>query len=121
MFLCRLVDAIVSNKSSVVLCDDHALLDVQDDELERFALDLDLDPVVFGPSADDATILIAERAVTGQELDRGFALTGVATVNFGHWLLEYLPKVFGCVSAGPGSPRSRSSSIRKCRASTGKR
>ncbi len=95
MFLCRLVDAIVSNKSSVVLCDDHALLDVQDDELERFALDLDLDPVVFGPSADDATILIAERAVTGQELDRGFALTGVATVNFGHWLLEYLPKVFG--------------------------
>lgn len=101
LFFCRLADVVVSNQSSFILRGDEALLDVEDDELERFELNLDVDPVVFGPDGNAATFLVPRATGTGtgtsSVLERAFSLNGVSSVNFGHWLLEYLPKVFACL------------------------
>ena len=97
LFFCRLTDVVVCNQSSLILRGDDALFDVQDDELERVEVDLDVDPVVFGPDGDAATILVPRSAETTPPLERAFALTGVSSMNFGHWLLEYLPKIFACL------------------------
>jgi hypothetical protein len=97
MFFCALDDVIVSSESSFILHDNQALLDAEQGERKRIILDLDVDPLVFGPAGDTATALIAQRGLTGPPLERAFPLTGVSTKNFGHWLLEYLPKVFACL------------------------
>jgi capsular polysaccharide biosynthesis protein len=96
-FFCRLTDVVVANQSSFILRGDDALLDVEDDELERFELNLDVDPLVFGPDAGGATFLVPRAADTTPALERALSLTGVSSLNFGHWLLEYLPKVFACL------------------------
>ena len=96
-FFCQLDDIVVSYKSSFLLHGSDALFDAQGDEFERFALDLDVDPVVFGPRGREFTALVGRSGERGPALERGFPLTGVGTGNFGHWLLEYLPRVFACL------------------------
>ena len=93
---CSLEDMVVSSKSNFLLSVDRgeAVLDYQFDELERIPPNLDVDPVVFAPRSGEVTAIIGR---PDRELDRALPLVGVHTYNFGHWLLEFLPRLFGCV------------------------
>ena len=93
LFFTRLADAVVSSKSSFLVCDGRAVLDVQDDELARVALDFSLDAPVLTAGDGSVTMLLDGHARRGAPLDRAISLVGMNTTNFGHWLLEFLPVV----------------------------
>ncbi len=97
MYFCVLADVIVASKSNFLLVRDRALLDVEDEELQRTPLNVDVDPMVFAPRDKAATFLLARPSPERLELERALSLTGVHSFNFGHWLLEFLPKVFACI------------------------
>ena len=94
---CVLDDVVVSSKSNFLLAGGRALLDYQDDELEKVALDLYLDPIVYAVDDDSVTVLIEGGAFSAPPLERAFPLVGVNSSNFGHWLIEFLPKVWACL------------------------
>ena len=93
VFSCVLHDCIVSSKSNFFLTGGTALLDYQHDELEKAPIDLGIDAIVFGPEGDEATFLIAAGALAGEPLPRALSLVGFNSFNFGHLLLEFLPKL----------------------------
>jgi hypothetical protein len=104
VFSCVLPDCVVSSKSNFLLADGVALLDYQHDELGKVPIDLSVDPIVFGPQPDAASFLIAANALQGEPLARAFSLVGVNSYNFGHLLLEFLPKLFALLGrSGFGS------------------
>jgi capsular polysaccharide biosynthesis protein len=96
MFFAVLEDAVVSSMSNLLVKGDSALLDYQDDELERFPVDLSPDPLVFGEAEDSVTLLIDETAASAPPLEQAFPLVGPNSSAFGHLLLEFLPKVLAC-------------------------
>jgi hypothetical protein len=91
---CVLEDVVVSSKSNFLIAGGRALLDYQDDELERAPLDLYVDPIVFGADRGSVTVMVEGGAVSAPPLERAFPLVGVNSRNFGHWLIEFLPKVW---------------------------
>lgn len=91
---CVVRDVVVTGKSNVLLSGGRAALDLQPGEPELYPLDLDVDPVVFAPGRDAATVLIGRGARECPPVPRALTLTGVHTSNFGHWLLEFLPRVW---------------------------
>jgi capsular polysaccharide biosynthesis protein len=58
---------------------------------------MSLDPTVFAEAEGSLTVMIEGGAVSGPELDQALTLVGVNSYNFGHWLVEFLPKVWGCM------------------------
>ena len=94
VFFCVLRDAVVSSKSNVLVADGVPLLDHQDDEMLRADHVLDVDPIVFAPNGDAATVHVEGHALAGEPLERALPLVGVNTYNFGHWLVEFLPKIW---------------------------
>ena len=72
-------------------------MDYQDDELKEIPQDLQVDPILIAPGGDEVTVLIDERATSGEELEQALPLVGVNTASFGHWLYEFLPKLFACL------------------------
>ena len=110
VFFCVLEDVIVSSKSNLLLAGDRALLDYQAELEGSVPLNLDVDPIALAPSDDSITAVIGRGAVSEPELEEAFPLVGVHSDNYGHWLLEFLPKVLACrdrpgVRVGPHSDR----------------
>jgi capsular polysaccharide biosynthesis protein len=91
---CVLPDCVVSSKSNFLLTDGVALLDYQHDELHKVPIDLSVDPIVFEPQPDAARFLIAANALRGEPMPTALSLVGVNSYNFGHLLIEFLPKLF---------------------------
>ena len=96
VFFCVLEDVIVSSKSNLLLAGDRALLDYQAELEGGVPLNLDVDPIALAPSDHSVTAVIGRDAASEQELDEAFPLVGVHSDNYGHWLLEFLPKVLAC-------------------------
>lgn len=96
LFLTTLQDVVVSSKSNLLLTDDAALLDYQDDEPDRVPVDYYVDPVVFQATDQRLTVMVEAGAVSGTPLKRALSLVGVNSYNFGHWLIEFLPKAWAC-------------------------
>jgi len=98
LFFCALENVVVPCKSSFVLAPERglALFDYQGEELGQLPYDLDVDPVAFAPTDDEITAYVG-RGAYDEPLDRAFALTGLHSFNFGHWLQELLPKLLACV------------------------
>jgi hypothetical protein len=92
-FLCALEDAVVSCKSSIVYVGTRALLDATPQERALYPLDLDVDPTVVGPVGDELLAVMGAGA-SGPAVATALSLCGVHSFNFGHWLLEFLPKVW---------------------------
>jgi len=93
-FRCVLDDVIVPGKSNLLLCSGRALLDFQGAELDELPLDLDVDPAVVEARSRALTVLVPEAP---QVIDEALSLVGVHTYAFGHWLHEFLPKVWACL------------------------
>ena len=97
-FRCVLEDVIVPSKSNLLLCADRALLDFQGTELDVLPLNLDVDPAVVEAQKRTLTVLAPAEP---QVIDEALSLVGVHSYAFGHWLHEFLPKVWACLDA-PG-------------------
>ena len=93
VFSCVLPDCVVSSKSNFLLADGVALLDYQHDELDKVPIDLSVDPIVFGPQSDAARFVTAANALSREPMPSAFSLVGVNSYNFGHLLVEFLPKL----------------------------
>lgn len=95
VFFCVLADTIVSSKSNLLIAGDRALLDYQT-PLEAGPLNLDVDPIALAPADGGVTVVIGREAASGPELEEAFPLVGVHSYNYGHWLIELLPRVLAC-------------------------
>ncbi|MFS8063161.1 MAG: glycosyltransferase family 61 protein [Luteimonas sp.] len=93
-FRCLLPDVVVSSKSNFVLAQGQAILDYQDDELAKCPLDLDVDPIVVAADGSHVFVLAPEPAAAITTFDDALSLVGVHSYAFGHWLLEFLPKLW---------------------------
>ena len=92
-FSCVLEDAVVSCKSSIVYVGTQALLDATPQERALYPVDLDVDPTVVGPVGDEL-LAVTGAGASGPAVATALSLCGVHSFNFGHWLLEFLPKVW---------------------------
>ena len=97
VFACVLGDAVVSSRSNVIVAGGRALLDLQDGERDLVPLDLGVDPVLFAPERNHATIALERHAVDGEALDEAFTLCGVNSFNYWHWHVEFLPRLVACL------------------------
>lgn len=95
-FFCRLDDIVVSARSSVLLTADRALIDAEAAERSRLPLTHDVDPVIFGASNDSAVALVGAGG-DADPLPTAFPMVGVHSYNFGHWLIEYVPKLLAAL------------------------
>ena len=92
LFACILDDVIVHARSAVLLAGDRALLDVQDDVLRRLPVDLGVDPIVVTGTPDELVILEPLEGI--EVMAEAVWLTGVYSPAFGHWMVEFLPKIW---------------------------
>ena len=84
-------DAVVRGHSTFIEVEDCALLDYEADELSGDLLQYD--PAIFA-AEDGAVWLTAPKDdETAMVLDEAFTLLGAYSQVFGHWILEYLPKL----------------------------
>jgi tetratricopeptide (TPR) repeat protein len=95
-FFCLLADVVVSGKSSVLLAGGRALLDAQPDELQKLAVNLEVDPIVIA-AANGAVTMLADNSPAPAELAEALSLIGVHSYAFGHWIGEFLPKIWACL------------------------
>jgi len=104
IFVTCLIDAQVRARSGFIAAGDTALLDYQGDELARIDDELDFDVAVFhaedsavwmiGPEDEDNTI----------ELNEAFMLLGPHSDDFGHWMLDLLPRYIAADASGALPP-----------------
>jgi len=95
-FFCLLADVVVSGKSGVLLAGGRALLDAEPDELQKLAVNLDVDPIVIAAANGTVTVL-ADNSPALAEVAEAFSLIGVHSYAFGHWIGEFLPKIWACL------------------------
>jgi hypothetical protein len=96
-FFSILADVVVSSTSNILLAGGRALLDFQSDELERVPLNLDVDPIVLSADDDSVTVLNGYAPAPRPRVDEAFSLVGVHSGVFGHWMIEFLPKLWACL------------------------
>ncbi len=100
VFFTTIDDAVVSSKSNLILAGERALLDYQGDELDRVPIDLSTDPIVFGVAREAAvdgqrvTASVEHGGTRKPTFESALTLVGVNSFNFGHWLLEFLPRMW---------------------------
>lgn len=101
MFTATLHEAVVASKSNYIAVDGALLLDAEANEIARCPLDHDVDPVVFLPTPEtppaglgDVLALLPPPGGADHRLDRAVSLAGIHSFAFGHWILEFLPKIW---------------------------
>src|SRR5262249_44957061 len=104
LFVTCLTDACLRGRSGFVLLKNTALLEYQDDELSRVDDQLDFDPGIFSANNEAAWVIRPKNEQCSFELDSVFALIGPHTLDFGHWLWEYLPKYIIATLSGALPP-----------------
>jgi len=93
-FFCELKDVVVSGKSNMLFWEDRALLDVEEHERAKLELDLDVDFSVIAATQDTVSAIFDVAA--DAEIDAAFSLVGIHSHTFGHWIGEFLPKLWAC-------------------------
>jgi hypothetical protein len=94
LFTAALEDVVVSGKSNVLLLPDVALHDIQAGELERIPVDLRVDPLISGLDGDSAILSVPVDRAEPRQITEALWLGGVHSGAFGHWICEFLPKVW---------------------------
>ena len=97
-FLACFADAQIRGRSGIVLFQGDALVDFEGLEYERLDDNPEYDPGVMASDAD--TLWMMEPDVVDVQVEEAFMLSGNHTVDFGHWMAEYLPKYALAVLAG---------------------
>ncbi len=97
-FLACFADAQIRGRSGVVLFHGDALVDFEGLEYEGLDDNPEYDPGVLASDAE--TLWMMEPDVVDVQVEEAFMLSGSHTVDFGHWMAEYLPKYALAVLAG---------------------
>lgn len=93
-----LMDSTVAGKSYAILREDRLILDARADELSWMPVDLSADMMIAGVEGDRLVTLEDPRPSI--RLGMGFSLLGEHSGAFGHWMLEFLPRLW-CAMADP--------------------
>jgi hypothetical protein len=103
-YLACLDDVLVRGRSSLLRQDDALLIDAEPGEYEMLPDCPAYDPGVLHHAG--RTLWTMEPVQAALEVDEAFLLTGNHSVDFGHWMTEYLPRYALAVEAGlpPGTP-----------------
>jgi capsular polysaccharide biosynthesis protein len=78
---------------------DKILLDFENEELARIDDEIELDSALFRREGDGAWT-IEEPSVDTIRIEQCFSLLGPNTFAFGHWLFEYLPRLWIALQSG---------------------
>lgn len=97
-FLACFEDAQIRGRSGVILFRGDALVDFEGSEYERLDDNPEYDPGILASDAE--TLWMMEPDAVDARVDEAFMLSGSHTVDFGHWVAEYLPKYALAVMAG---------------------
>jgi len=88
----------IRGRSAMILTGTDALVDFERDEFSRFADNPEYDPGIL--HARGKTFWTMEPSDHGMTIDEAFMLSGDHTVDFGHWIIEYLPKLAVALLSG---------------------
>lgn len=100
MYVAAFPDAITRGRSGLVGIQDAVLLDYEGDEYRLIDDEIELDSAVFRSERDSAWIIVEPDASSALHVDQGFSLLGPNSFAFGHWLVEYLPKLVIAMQSG---------------------
>jgi capsular polysaccharide biosynthesis protein len=97
-YLACLEDAGIRGRSALILAGGDVLVDFEDGERDRFADNPEYDPGILHAERD--VFWTMEPLAPTMEVDEAFMLSGAHTLDFGHWMTEYLPKLAIAMRAG---------------------
>jgi capsular polysaccharide biosynthesis protein len=97
-WLARLDNVTLRGRSALLQVDDVVLVDQEVGEGEQIRDNPEYDPGVLATDAGDFWMMESESPQT--HLDEAFLLSGSHTVDFGHWMVEYLPRLSMALLAG---------------------
>lgn len=103
-FVACISDARVVGRSSAIQCAGRLLSDFQPGERDRLDDELEWDPVIFHASGVQAQVISGFHDPITLEFDEAFTLLGSHTDFFGHWMVEYLPKLVAARLSGELPP-----------------
>jgi len=89
-YLACFANVAIRGRSAVLLTETDARVDFERDEFSRFPDNPEYDPGIL--HADGRTFWTMEPRDHTLTVDEAFMLSGDHTVDFGHWIIEYLPK-----------------------------
>jgi hypothetical protein len=89
----------VRGRSQLVETSDSLLLDYEGGELARVDDEIELDSAIFRREESGAWI-IEEPSTDTLRVDECFSLLGPNSFAFGHWLAEYLPRLWLALESG---------------------
>jgi capsular polysaccharide biosynthesis protein len=89
-YLACLSDVHVRGRSGVLLARGEALVDIEAWEAGTFEDNPEYDPGILGQTR--AGFWTMEPLEPELEVDEAFLLSGAHTIDFGHWITEYLPR-----------------------------
>jgi hypothetical protein len=100
-WLASLDNVTLRGRSALLQIDDVVLIDQEVGEGEQIRDNPEYDPGVLATDAGGFWMMEAEKPP--MHLDEAFLLSGSHTVDFGHWMVEYLPRLSMALLAGwPG-------------------
>jgi capsular polysaccharide biosynthesis protein len=100
MYVAAFQEATTRGRSGFIGLQDFVLLDFEGDEYQRIDDEIELDSMVFHSERDSAWFITDGDASRALHIDQGFSLLGPNSFAFGHWLVEYLPKVMIAIQSG---------------------
>jgi Glycosyltransferase 61 len=98
-FVACLIDARVRVGSALIEAGDCALFDYEPEEQADWQDTFEWDPAVFRAARDSVWVIAPTAAGDEMEIVEAFSLLGDGVREFGHWLLEYIPKYVAAVLA----------------------
>jgi capsular polysaccharide biosynthesis protein len=99
LYVVALGSTAVHGRSQLLLRGPEALLDYEGEELGRINDELRLDSIVFRHEADRLQLL-EEPGAPELHVAEAFSLLGPNTYAFGHWIVEYLPRLWLALESG---------------------
>ncbi len=92
-YLACFSDCLVRGRSAVVLRGDAVLVDVEGQEGRTLPDNPTYDPGILHATSDHFWTMEPSAETPILELEEAFLLSGSHTLDFGHWMTEYLPRV----------------------------
>jgi hypothetical protein len=97
-YLARLDGVRLRGRSSLLLHDGQLLIDAEPEEFAGLPDNPEYDPGVL--HADGARLWTMEADAPQLRVDEAYLLSGNHSVDFGHWIVEYLPRYAMAAAAG---------------------
>lgn len=91
-FAGRLQGAVVVGASAAILAGERLVWDGTEEEIEETGDAIDFDPAIVAHDPATGRLLAPDYGPDLPGIDTGFDMLGWTSGNFGHWMMEYLPR-----------------------------